>query len=222
MPSVPTEKTTYEDIPHELRANIFQVRTQLRKLYLKEKAIILFRNIKKFVLIKRAFRLCYELYNRELVACDRGYDGNGEEVCFGGVKVYQKKKMVFSMGYGWWFDLYNSDFSLYNSDFSFNYQGFVHSRSFSQFANRCHASFITDSRNLKFDSAMILMYHEPMRGFSVSKVTLDDFKPFGNLPLDSESDSGSHSDSDSEPYSDSDSDSEPYSGYESHSESHSI
>ena len=220
MSSILTEKTTYEDIPHELRANIFQLRTQLRKLYLKEKAIILFRNIKKFVLIKRAFELCYELYNRELVACDRhgGYNDNDEEVIFGGVKVYQRKNEVTWCSAYWYFNLENT----FTCKFDKFYERFVHSRSFSQFANRCHASFITDSRNLKFDIAMILMYHEPMGGFSVSKVTLDDFKPFGNLPLDSEPDSDSHSDSDSEPYSDSDSDSEPYSGYESHSESHSL
>ena len=210
MPSVPTEKTTYEDIPHELRANIFQVRTQLRKLYLKEKAIILFRNIKKFVLIKRAFRLCYELYNRELVACDRGYNNNDEEVIFGGVKVYQRKNEVTWCSAYWFFNLENT----FTCKFDKFYERFVHSRSFSQFANRCHASFITDSRNLKFDIGKILRYHEPMRSFSVSKVTLDDFKPFGNLD--------SEPDSDSEPYSDSDSDSEPYSGYESHSESHSL
>ena len=170
-----TDKTGYEDLPRELRAIIFQLRTPLRKEFLKEKSTVIFRNIKRFVLIKRAFNLCYELYNRELVCCDRGCTENGEEVYLGGVTVYQKKNKVFAMDFEW---LGMLDDALTSR---FNYQEFVHSIFFQQFASNCHASFVTDSRNLNFNIKRIVDYHGQMLGFSVSKVNLDDLKPFGGV-----------------------------------------
>ena len=206
----------YEDLPQELRAMIFQLRTPLRKEFLKEKATIIFRNIKRFVLIKRAFDLCYRLYDRELVECEWGslmgsLGTHSTVTCANELRVYQKKNMVFTLDYVSYRDM-EDVFPIYNSDFSFNYQGFLHSICFPQFASNCHPSFVTDSRNLKIDIQGIVGYHEPMLGFSVSKVNLDDFKPFGNLPLDSDNDSDAE-DSDAE-----DSDSEDESGPESDAE----
>jgi hypothetical protein len=83
--------TTYEDLPYEVRAMIWKYRTVLRK----HASIIMFRNISRFVIVKRACRFCLELFNHEYVALTGYYiDEEGERWYEGRVEVFRCRPFV--------------------------------------------------------------------------------------------------------------------------------
>ena len=121
---------------------IWKYRTVLRK----HASTIMFRNIAKFVITKRACRFCLELFSRELVALTGYYiDEEGSKRDEGRVEVWNEGRVVeanrlFGM---------NMSMAAKWMDFNFSVEKFVLSPYFTMFAAACNVSFSTDTRNLK-------------------------------------------------------------------------
>ena len=182
--------TTYEDLPHETRAMIWKYRTVLRK----QAATIMFRNIAKFVIAKRACRFCLELFSRELVALTEYYiDEEGNDWDEGRVAVYQCEPFVEA----------NRLFGMHSSmarkwmEFHFSVEEFVLSPYFTKFAAACNVSFSTDTRNLKIQFEKAIPDLDSGYGFDITNLALDRLRNLPGSEPESELESASESDSES-------------------------
>lgn len=121
--------TTYEDIPYEIRAMIWKYRTVLRK----HASTIIFRNIARFVIVKRACRFCLELFSHEYVAVTGYYiDEEGERWDEGRVEVFRCRPFYVEAN-----SLFGMNLSMalhWMMDFDFSVERFVLSPFFTMFA----------------------------------------------------------------------------------------
>ena len=151
----------------------------------------MFRNIARFVILKRACRFCLELFNRELVALTGYYyDEEGSKMYEGCVSVYQCRPFVEANS------LFGMNLSMAHKwmDFDFSVEKFVLSPYFTKFAAACNASFYTDTRNVRIQFEKAIPSLDSGHGLDIMNLSLDQLR---NLP-ESEPESESESASDSE------------------------
>ena len=179
---------------------IWKYRTVLRK----HASTIMFRNIARFVILKRACRFCLELFNRELVALTGYYyDEEGNKRYEGRVSVYQCRPFVEANL------LFAMNLSLahkWMNEFRFSVEKFVLSTYFTKFAAACNASFYTDTRNVRIQFEKAIPSLDSGYGLDIMDLELDSLRPKSGLDsasdLESEPESWSESESEAESGSD--------------------
>jgi hypothetical protein len=170
---------------------IWKYRTVLRK----QASTVMFRNIAKFVIAKRACRFCLELFNRELVALTGYYiDEEGDERYEGRVAVFRCRPFVEANS------LFGMNLSMAHKwmDFDFSVEDFVLSTYFTKFAAACNVSFSTDTRNLKIQFEKAISGLDSGYGLDITNLALDQLRNLPESEPEYELESASESESESE------------------------